>query len=56
MCRISLRTTLKALVQREEVMTMINWDSDNWGGRVHYASDGSWVADKHGDEGEHQEQ
>ena len=35
---------------------MINWDSDNWGGRVHFASDGSWVADKHGDEGEHQEQ
>ena len=29
---------------------MIDWDSEDWGGRVHYASDGSWVADRHGDE------
>lgn len=28
---------------------MIDWDSDNWGNKVHYASDGSWVADKHSD-------
>jgi hypothetical protein len=35
---------------------MIDWDSDSWGGKVHYASDGSWVADKHRDEGEDPEQ
>jgi hypothetical protein len=34
---------------------MIDWDSDTWGGRVHYASDGSWVADNRADEGEHQD-
>lgn len=28
---------------------MIDWDSENWGGNVHYASDGSWVTDKHDD-------
>ena len=27
--------------------TMIDWDSDDWGGTVHYASDGSWVTGKH---------
>jgi hypothetical protein len=37
-------------------MTMIDWDSHTWGNQVHYASDGSWVADKHGDEDEQQEQ
>jgi hypothetical protein len=26
---------------------MIDWDSDTWGGTVHLASDGSWVADTH---------
>jgi hypothetical protein len=26
---------------------MIDWDSDDWGGRVTYASDGSWVVDRH---------
>lgn len=34
---------------------MIDWDSDTWGNRVHYASDGSWVADKHGDEVDQEE-
>jgi hypothetical protein len=29
---------------------MIDWDSDTWGNRVHYASDGSWVTDKHDDD------
>ena len=29
---------------------MIDWEAEDWGGRVHYASNGSWVADKHGDE------
>jgi hypothetical protein len=38
-------------VEREEVSAMavqhcIDWeDIDNWGGHVHYASNGSWVAD-----------
>jgi len=34
---------------------MIDWNSDNWGNKVHYCSNGSWVADKHGDESEAQE-
>lgn len=25
---------------------MIDWDSADWGGNVHQASDGSWVQDK----------
>ncbi|HET7688813.1 MAG TPA: hypothetical protein VFK41_00405 [Nocardioidaceae bacterium] len=29
---------------------MIDWNSESWGGRVHFASNGSWVADKHGDD------
>ena len=29
---------------------MIDWDSDNWGNNVTFAADGSWVADKHGDD------
>jgi hypothetical protein len=29
---------------------MIDWDSEDWGGKVHYASNGSWVTDKHGDD------
>ena len=29
---------------------MIDWHSDDWGNKVHYASNGSWVSDKHGDE------
>ena len=29
---------------------MIDWDSENWGNGVHFAADGSWVTDKHGDD------
>ena len=29
---------------------MIDWDSDNWGNRVSYADNGSWVGDKHGED------
>lgn len=25
----------------------IDWDSPSWGGGVHYASNGSWVTDRH---------
>jgi len=27
---------------------MIDWDSEEWGGGVTYAANGSWVVDKHG--------
>ena len=33
-----------------KVTTMIDWHSDDWGNKVHYASNGSWVSDKQGDE------
>ena len=39
----------------KEVNTMIDWDSDTWGGGVHYAANGSWVADKHGDDADGQD-
>lgn len=29
---------------------MIEWGSATWGGNVHYASNGSWVPDKHGND------
>jgi hypothetical protein len=29
---------------------MIDWSSDDWGGGVTYAANGSWVNDKHDDE------
>jgi hypothetical protein len=29
---------------------MIDWNSEDWGGGVTYAANGSWVTDKHGDE------
>jgi hypothetical protein len=29
---------------------MIDWNSEDWGNRVTYAENGSWVTDKHGDE------
>lgn len=29
---------------------MIEWGSENWGGNVHYASNGSWVTDRHDDD------
>jgi hypothetical protein len=25
----------------------IDWESENWGGNVHLAANGSWVPDKH---------
>jgi hypothetical protein len=31
---------------------MIDWDSDDWGNRVTFAADGSWVTDKHGNDAE----
>ena len=31
----------------QDVVTMINWESETWGGTVHLASNGSWVDDKH---------
>ena len=34
---------------------MIDWNSENWGGGVTYAADGSWVSDKHSDEGDVQD-
>lgn len=35
---------------------MINWDSDDWGNKVHLCSNGSWVSDKHGDDGDTKDQ
>jgi hypothetical protein len=32
------------------MITMIDWNSDDWGGDVHYAANGSWVADRPVDE------
>ena len=29
---------------------MIEWGSANWGNNVHYADNGSWVTDRHGDD------
>ncbi len=29
---------------------MIEWGSEDWGGNVHYAANGSWVTDKHDDD------
>jgi hypothetical protein len=34
---------------------MIDWDSEDWSGHVHLASNGSWVSDKHSDEHEDQD-
>ena len=31
-----------------DVVTMIDWESDSWGGTVHLAANGSWVRDKRG--------
>jgi hypothetical protein len=39
-----------------EVFTMIEWGSDTWGGNVHYASNGSWVTDRHGDDSDDPEE
>ena len=32
----------------KEVVRMVDWDSESWGGTVHLAADGSWVPDRHG--------
>ena len=42
--------TLGSVSWRTRGNTMIDWDSDNWGNAVHFAADGSWVTDKHGDD------
>jgi hypothetical protein len=34
---------------------MIDWESETWGGGVHYAANGSWVTDKHGDDSTQQD-
>ena len=34
---------------------MIDWNSENWGGGVTFAANGSWVADKHDDEADVQD-
>lgn len=34
---------------------MIHWDSADWGAKVHLASNGSWVVDRHGDESDDDE-
>lgn len=47
------RTPTTAATDRgEDVDTMIEWGSENWGGNVHLAANGSWVVDRHGDEPE----
>lgn len=33
---------------------MIDWDAEDWGGRIHLASDGSWVPDSHHDDAENE--
>ncbi|HEX2892900.1 MAG TPA: hypothetical protein VHO29_02735 [Marmoricola sp.] len=35
------------MAERRDVVTMIDWDSETWGGTVHLAADGSWVEDTH---------
>jgi hypothetical protein len=32
----------------EEMIPMIDWGSEDWGGGVHHATNGSWVTDTHG--------
>jgi hypothetical protein len=39
-------------LEERKARTMIDWDSDDWGNRVTFAADGSWVADKHGNDAE----
>lgn len=34
---------------------MIDWNSEDWGNRVTYAANGSWVADKHDESDESQD-
>jgi hypothetical protein len=35
------------MIKGDKEMAMIEWGSPDWGGRVHYAENGSWVRDKH---------
>jgi hypothetical protein len=42
--------TLGSVGWRSKGTIMIDWDSENWGNGVHFAADGSWVTDKHGDD------
>ena len=39
---------------RRNVVTMVDWDSQSWGGTVHLAANGSWVDDKHTRDADHQ--
>jgi hypothetical protein len=50
MCGHGDQQTLGSVGWRSKGSTMIDWDSDNWGNAVHFAADGSWVTDKHGDD------
>lgn len=34
---------------------MIDWESEDWGGSVHFAANGSWVRDKHRPDGDGQD-
>ena len=31
-------------------MTMIDWNAEEWGNKVHLSDNGSWVPDRHDDE------
>ena len=39
----------------KDVVTMIDWESDSWGGTVHLAANGSWVNTKHGHDSDQQD-
>jgi hypothetical protein len=59
MCIAIPRCTLERstdVLDAWEVVTMIEWGSDSWGGNVHYAENGSWVTDRHGDDSDHSEE
>jgi hypothetical protein len=45
--RTVARTLESLQLDRKDVETMIDWESDTWGGTVHLAANGSWVTDKH---------
>jgi hypothetical protein len=38
------------------VVAVIEWGSEDWGGNVHYAANGSWVVDRHGDDSDDPDQ
>ena len=50
MCGRGYQQTLGSVGCRSKGTVMIDWDSENWGNGVHFAADGSWVTDKHGDD------